>query len=421
MAGQCLPVGKEGGESMRVVGLMSGTSADGIDAVAAEIRSTEDGLGMRQLAFEHVAWSAEEKGAIESLIAGGGDTRSLSRAGFQLGARFAEAALRVVRRSGLGLGAFDLIGSHGQTVWHEVEEGGVVQSTLQIGEAAVIAERTGITTVADFRVADVAAGGQGAPLISIFDQYFLRPAAGSEGCRAVQNIGGIGNVTFLAGGESEGATLAFDTGPGNALIDWAAAHATDGAMQFDEDGRLAARGRREDSLVERWLGHSFFQQKPPKSTGREMFSGEMAARFQQEAADNGLSAADFTATVTELTAASIAESYRRFAPKPVAEVVACGGGARNPFLLARIGAQLRRRCGGNVPIVRYGEVEGVPGDEESKEALGFALLARLTIRGESGNVPACTGAKGARVLGKISPGRNFQALVGRLQGNVDSG
>ncbi len=376
---------------------------------------------MRQLAFERVAWSAEEKGAIERLIAGCGDTRSLSRAGFLLGARFAEAALRVVKRSGLGLESFVLIGSHGQTVWHEVEEDGAVQSTLQIGEAAVIAERTGITTVADFRVADVAAGGQGAPLIPVFDQYFLRPAAGSEGCRAVQNIGGIGNVTFLAGGESDGTTLAFDTGPGNALIDWAAAHATNGAMQFDEDGRLAARGRREDTLVERWLAHPFYQQRPPKSTGRELFSGGLAAKYRQEAAEAGLSAADFATTVTELTAASIAESYRRFAPKPVAEVVVCGGGARNPFLLARIGAQLKRRCGANVPIARYGEVEGVPGDEESKEALGFALLAWLTMRGESGNVPACTGAKGARVLGKISPGRNFRALVGRLQVNEDCG
>ena len=406
---------------MRVVGLMSGTSADGIDAVAAEVSGTGEGLRMRQLAFEHVAWSTEEKGAIENLIAGGGDTRSLSRAGFQLGARFAEAAIRVVKRSGLKLEAFDLIGSHGQTVWHEVEEGGAVQSTLQIGEAAVIAEWTGITTVADFRVADVAAGGQGAPLIPVFDQYFLRPAAGSEGCRAVQNIGGIGNVTFLAGRESEGATLAFDTGPGNALIDWAAAKATDGAMRYDEDGRLAAQGRREDSLVERWLAHPFFQKKPPKSTGRELFSVGLAAQYQREAAEAGLSAADFAATVTELTAASIAESYRRFAPRPVAEMVVCGGGARNPFMLKRIGAQLRKRCGATVPIVRYGEIEGVPGDEESKEALGFALLAWLTMRGESGNAPACTGAKGARVLGKISPGRNFRALAGRLRLNLAVG
>lgn len=396
---------------MRVIGLMSGTSADGIDAVAAEITGSEDGPKMKQLAFGGVAWSDDEKSEIERLIAGGGDTRSLSRAGFVLGARFAEAALRVVKLSGLGLDAFDLIGSHGQTVWHEVESDGGVQSTLQIGEAAVIAEQTGITTVADFRVADVAAGGQGAPLISIFDEFFLRPAAGS-GCRAVQNIGGIGNVTFLAADGLDAATMAFDTGPGNVLIDWAAGQATGGAMQYDEDGRLAASGRCEDALVARWLEHSYFQQRPPKSTGRELFSSTMAAAYQQEAIEAGLSGADFVATVTELTVASIAESYRRFAPSPVEEVVVCGGGARNPYLLARIGAQMERRCDGRVPVVRYGEVEGVPGDEDSKEALGFALLAWLTMRGETGNVPASTGAKGARVLGKISPGRNFRALSG---------
>ena len=343
----------------------------------------------------------------------GGDWVFDSRAGFTLGAWFAEAVLRVVRKSGLAIEEIDLIRSHGQTVWHEVEESGTVQSTLQIGEAAVIAERTGITTVADFRVADVAAGGQGAPLIPVFDQYFLGPTVGLDGCRAVQNIGGIGNVTFLPPDGSSGEILAFDTGPGNVLIDWAAAQATDGALQFDKDGALAARGRRNDGLVERWLDHSYFQQPPPKSTGRELFSQALANRYHLEAAEAGLSDVDFAATVTELTAASIAESYRRYAPSPVAEVVVCGGGARNPVLLERLQAQVSQRCGRRVSIVRYGELAGVPGDEASKEALGFALLAWLAIRGEAGNVPACTGASGECVLGKIAPGRNFRQVLAK--------
>ena len=399
---------------MRVIGLMSGTSADGIDAVLAEITGSAESPVMRQIAFESVAWGQAEREVIGLLIAGHGDTRALSRAGFLLGEGFAEAALRVVKRSGLAIGEVDLIGSHGQTVWHEVEEGGAVQSTLQIGEAAVIAERTGVTTVADFRVADVAAGGQGAPLIPIFDQLFLRLPAGSEGCRAIQNIGGIGNVTFLPPVGNSGGILAFDTGPGNVLIDWAAARATDGALQLDKDGALARRGRCNDSLVERWLAHPYFGQTPPKSTGRELFSQSLAERYRLEAAEAGLSDEDFTATVTELTAASIAESYRAFAPSPVAEVVVCGGGARNPVLMARLQAQVSRRCGRSVSVVRYGELADVPGDEASKEALGFALLAWLTVQGEAGNVPASTGASGERILGKIAPGRNFRQVFGRL-------
>ncbi len=395
---------------MKVVGLLSGTSADAIDAVVAEITAASARPQMRQLAFQSIAWLPQERTLIETLIANQGDTRALSRAGFLLGQRFAQAALRVIAEAGLTPADVDLIGSHGQTVWHEVAQDGSVQSTLQIGEAAIIAERTGITTVADFRVADVAAGGQGAPLIPIFDQLFLRPGPESAGCRAVQNIGGIGNVTFLPPMGSATPPLAFDTGPGNALIDWAAAQATDGALAFDVDGRLAAQGRCEDELVERWLSHPYFQQSPPKSTGRERYSHAFAERRRKEADAAGLSALDFVATVTELTAASIADSYRRFAPLAVSELIVCGGGARNPALLSRIQEQVGQRCGWQVPVVRYGDVQEVPGDEDSKEALCFALLAWLSIQGEAGNVPACTGADGLRALGKITPGRNFPGM-----------
>lgn len=399
---------------MRVVGLMSGTSADGIDAVLAEITGTGGPPQMRQLAFETVPWPVRERDLIGKLIAGQGGTRALCRAGFLLGEQFAKAVLRVVKASGLGIEEVDLIGSHGQTVWHDVAADGAVHSTLQIGEAAVIAERTGITTVADFRVADVAAGGQGAPLIPIFDRLFLRPPPSLGGCRAVQNIGGIGNVTFLPPAGSDASIKAFDTGPGNVLIDWAAARATEGALQFDKDGELAARGRCDDKLIERWLENPYYQQPPPKSTGRELFSSGLAEKYRLEAAEAGLSMADFTATVTELTAASIGESYRRFAPLPVKEVVVCGGGARNPVLMDRIESQVTLRCGRDVSLLRYGELDEVPGDEESKEALGFALLAWLAVYGEGGNVPESTGARGVRVLGKISPGRNYRRLMAGL-------
>ena len=403
---------------MRVVGLMSGTSADAIDAALAEISGAPERPHMRQLAFLSVPWPRRERERIESLIANRGDTRALSQAGFRLGECLAEAALRVVHSAGITAADVDLIGSHGQTVWHEVAGDGSVQSTLQVGEAAVIAERSGITTVADFRVADVAAGGQGAPLIPIFDQMFLRPARESGGCRAVQNIGGIGNVTFLPPRGSSALPLAFDTGPGNVLIDWAAAQVSEGAQAYDVDGKLAAQGRCSEELVARWLSQPYFSQRPPKSTGRELYSNALAEKYRVEAAAAGLSGVDFVATLTDLTAASIADSYRRFAPLPVSEVIICGGGAHNPTLLARIREQLVRRGGKSIEVVRYGDLAGVPGDEDSKEALCFALLAWLTMQAAASNVPACTGAEGARVLGKIAPGRNFRQLTMKVWGSA---
>ena len=394
---------------MRVIGLMSGTSADGIDAVLAEIDDIDGRLYLRQMAAVALAWPSEEREEIFRLFAGQTDSRSLCRANFQVGRRFAQAALAVIDAAGLTAADVALIGSHGQTIWHEVVDG-EVHSTLQIGEAAVIAEETGITTVADFRVADVAAGGQGAPLVSIFDWLLLRPSPALGGWRALQNIGGIGNVTFLPPLDPAADSpppLAFDTGPGNALIDWAAVQMTEGAQHYDADGKLARQGTPSVGLVTRWLSHPYFQRKPPKTTGRELFSAALARQWQAEAHGASLSAVDFIATLTDLTAASIADAYVRFAPAPVAQVVVAGGGARNPLLMERLVYHLRQRFGWDVPLLSHAELPGAPGDGDSKEALTFALLAWLTIHGRAGNVPACTGASGARVLGKIAPGRNF--------------
>jgi len=399
---------------MRVIGLMSGTSADGIDAVLAEIDESDGRLQMRQIAAVALAWPPDERAEIFRLFAQPTDTRSLCRANFQIGQRFAQAALAVVDAAGLTPTEIDLIGSHGQTLWHEVVDG-QVHSTLQIGEAAVIAEETGITTVADFRVADVAARGQGAPLVSIFDWLLMRPSPALGGWRALQNIGGIGNVTFLPPLIScvdSLSPLAFDTGPGNALIDWAAVQMTNGAQHYDEDSKLARQGTPSAELVKQWLNHPYFLRKPPKTTGRELFSVTLAQQWQADAVDRGLSPADFVATLTDLTAASIADSYSRFAPGPLAQVVVAGGGARNPMLMERIVFHLRERFQKDVPVLAHADLPDAPGDGDSKEALTFALLAWLTIHGRAGNVPACTGASGTRVLGKIAPGRNFAQLLG---------
>lgn len=398
---------------MRVIGLMSGTSADGIDGVLAEIDDADGHLRMRQVAAVSLDWPADERAEIFRLFSGPADSRALCRAHVQIGRRFAQAARAVMESAGLTADDVDLIGSHGQTVWHEVEDGRV-HSTLQLGEAAVIAEETGLTTVANFRTADVAAGGQGAPLVSIFDWLLMRPPPTLTGWRALQNIGGIGNVTFLpprTPENEETPPLAFDTGPGNALIDWAAVQMTAGRERYDEESRLARQGQVAHELVARWLAHPYFLRTPPKTTGRELFSAGLAQRWQAEAEEKGLSPADFIATLTELTATSIADAYSRFAPGPVAQVVVAGGGARNPLLMERLAWQLEQRLGQTVPLLRHEELPDAPGDGDSKEALTFALLAWLAVHGRMGNVPACTGAAGRRILGQIAPGRNFARLA----------
>ena len=399
---------------MLVAGMISGTSADGIDVAIADITGRPgapgEALSVRQRVFATIPWPAAERALIFDLFANRGTPQAVCRANFALGATFARAVAEVAQAAGIPLGDIDLIGSHGQTIWHDAE-GECITSTLQIGEPAVIAGQTGITTVADFRVADVAAGGQGAPLVSIFDWLLLRPADGLNGVaggwRAAQNIGGIGNVTFLPPLGSDAPPLAFDTGPGNVLIDWAAAFASDGALAYDHDGRLAAQGRVDEALVARWLDDPYLRQPPPKTTGRERYTATLAQALHGAARDAGLSDADFAATVTALTAASIADAYARFAPGPLAQVVVSGGGARNPVLMAAIGERVAAQLGRPIEVCTI-ETLGIDGD--AKEALTFALLAYLCVHGLPGNVPACTGASEEVVLGVVAPGRNYRRL-----------
>lgn len=400
---------------MIVAGVMSGTSADGIDVAIAEITGApapgRPRLRVAQRAFATVSWPDDIRALIFDLFAGKAGPDGLCRANFLLGETFARAVLEVLNQAGMTPDMLDLIGSHGQTVWHDVA-GGRVTSTLQIGEPAVLAARTGVTTVANFRVADVAVGGQGAPLVSTFDWHMLRPPPKLNrvegGWRAVQNIGGIGNVTLLPPPGVEAPPLAFDTGPGNVLLDWAAAQATGGQLAYDRDGALARQGRVDESLVARWLAHPYFRQQPPKTTGRELFSTQLAGTWQREATAAGLSPAGFVATLTALTAASIADAYDRYAPGPVAQVVVGGGGARNPALMAELKRRLATILRRQVDVCTH-EALGI--DADAKEALAFALLAYLCVTGKPGNVPACTGATRPQLLGQIAPGANFQRLL----------
>eukprot|EP00698_Gefionella_okellyi_P015616 TRINITY_DN441_c0_g1_i3.p1 TRINITY_DN441_c0_g1~~TRINITY_DN441_c0_g1_i3.p1 ORF type:complete len:370 (+),score=75.39 TRINITY_DN441_c0_g1_i3:195-1304(+) len=300
-----------------------------------------------------------------------------------------------------------LIGSHGQTIWHDVAPDGHVTSTLQLGEASCIASALGITTVSDFRVADVAVGGHGAPLTSTFDMLVMRPRSGTK-WRALQNIGGIGNVTFVpplcqVDGDSTG-SVAFDTGPGNVLIDAAVTLLTNGKQHFDHNGEIASRGTVNAALLQELLGNAFYERQPPKTTGRELFGvqtvTELSKRFPVDE--------NFVATLTELTAVTIVDSYRRFAPAELSEIVVHGGGAHNAFLMSRILHHARQHLHEDIQVLTSSSL-GIDGD--SKEALMIALLAYLCVRGEQGNVPACTGAQRGVVLGKISPAANFGALM----------
>jgi len=389
---------------MRVVGLMSGTSVDGIDAAVVDI--PDDVRRLRVLAFVSVPFAPPLRERIfRAFRPETSSVDELCRLNFDLGEAFAAAALQAIAAARLTTNDVGLIGSHGQTVWHDVVPDGQVTSTLQLGEPCVIAERTGITTIADFRPRDVAAGGQGAPLVCLFDLLFF---ADEHQNRAVQNIGGIANVTTIpAGFNVERETwnlepLAFDTGPGNMLMDEAARLATGGAQTCDVDGRLALAGQVHAGLLRELLTHPYLTQRPPKTTGRELFGRQFAAAVWRRGQALGLSGADIVATVTAFTAESIAQAYRDFIPFPIHEVILGGGGRRNPALVA----MLRER----LAPARLLTTEDFGLNSEAKEAVAFAVLAYQTWQHRPGNVPSCTGARRPVVLGKIVPGENYTHL-----------
>ena len=385
---------------MKVIGLISGTSADGIDAAIVEIEGAPPSLSVDLISFTFVPFGADRRQRIFALFDPSTSTVDrICQMNFALGEWFAAAALQAIDEAGLIPSDVSLIGSHGQTIYHSVEVESPVKSTLQIGEAAVIAEQTGLTTVADFRVADVATGGQGAPLVSYMDWLLLRHP---EHTRAVQNIGGIANVTCLPAEDNPAGILAFDTGPGNMLIDYAANRATAGTQTFDQDGALAVRGQVDKNLLAELMSHPYLAHPIPKTTGREQFGTQFGAQVWAQAEALGLSGEDIIATCTAFTAASIADAYRRFLPVLPAEVIVGGGGANNLTLLAMLAERLAPAS------VMTHQALGLSSD--AKEAMAFAVLAYETIHGRPGNLPTCTGAGKQTILGKITPGTNYRDI-----------
>ena len=369
---------------MIVVGLMSGTSADGVDAAAAEIGSERPRPAVRLLAHTHHAYAD----ALRRLILAAGEGESLSAADLarmrtRIGEAHAEAARTCIAAARLEPGRVDAVATHGQTVAHLPAEG----VTLQLVDAARIAEALRVPVVADFRSADMAAGGEGAPLVPFADWVVFADAARS---RAVQNVGGIANVTILPRGGGRDDVVAFDTGPGNMVVDALVARATGGARRYDEDGAMAARGRVRDDLVARAMAHEYFDRRPPKSTGREEFGAGFVDAFADAGA--GLAPEDLVASATALTARSIADAYRRFAP-PLDDVIVAGGGARNATLLVMLRAALAPAA------VRTSADVGIP--VEAREALAFAVLGAFALAGEPNTLPRTTGARRAVVAGAV--------------------
>ena len=381
-----------------VVGIMSGTSADGVDAALVKVRGSGERLSWRLIRHETLQYSTKVRDLIlRCAEPGSGDTASVCRLNALLGELFARAALHVAAQAGIDLASVDLIGSHGQTVQNLPQPltitGIPVRATLQLGEPAVIAERTGVTTIAHFRARDVAAGGQGSPLLSYVDFILFRSRARG---RLVISIGGVASLTAIPASAGPERVIGFDTGPGTMVIDGLVAHLTGGREAFDFGGRYARRGAVSRVLLDHLLSHPYLDAPPPKSCGREEFGKPILERLLKDG--RGLTPDDLIATATRFTAESIAAACRRFVmPQNVyEEAIVSGGGARNEYLLEQIRQAIPELS------IKPSDEYGLPA--AAKEAIAIAILADAALLGVANNLPAATGASRAVVLGTIVPG-----------------
>ena len=353
---------------MRVAGVMSGTSLDGIDVAIVEIA----GRHIETIGFHSTPYSAPTRAAILAVSDATTHTSTISRLNYQLGELYARAVQRAMRR----FGPVQLIGCHGQTIYHEG-----ASNTLQIGEGAVIAERTGVPVVSNFRAADIAAGGQGAPLVPFLDYLLFGHRTRT---RIALNIGGIANFTVIPAGARPEDVVAFDTGPGNMVID---ALARELGQAYDRGGKIAQSGRLNRALLDELLADPYYRRKPPKSAGREQYGAAFLNRLKK----TKLPIEDLIATATVLTAATIARAARPFG---AGDLIVSGGGVHNPSIMAHLSALL--------PELAISRTTDHGVDADAKEAVAFAVLAYERWRGKPANLPSATGARHAVILGDLT-------------------
>jgi anhydro-N-acetylmuramic acid kinase len=370
---------------MRVVGMISGTSMDGIDVAAADLSLQGEIVELRPLGARSIPYQPSLRAELAAVLPPATTTAAeVCRLDNLVGVAFAEtAALGIAELAG---GTADLVVSHGQTIFHWVDDDGRARGTLQIGQPAWIAEATGVPVVADLRARDLAAGGHGAPLASLFDHLLL---AGSADTTAALNLGGIANLTVVS---PSGTTLAFDTGPASALIDAAVSHVSGGAERYDRDGARAGRGRIDRELLDRLLDEPYYRRPPPKSTGKELFH---LPYLMSRVGETAIGDDDLVATVTALTAITVADACRDLG---VLRLVVSGGGLANPALMDMLAGELP-----GTSVTSIDEL-GIPAD--AKEAYLFALIGFLTVHQLAGNLPSATGASRPVVLGCVLPGRS---------------
>lgn len=375
------------------IGLMSGTSLDGIDGALVSINAGSTGHRIELLSSVTLPYPADEQGFLADVCGGEGAVSRITQANGLLAVRHAQAVHLLLKETEKAASEITAIGFHGQTVDHQPQaallHGTPVRGTLQLGDPALLATLTEIDVISSFRQHDMAQGGEGAPLVPAFDFHFL--ASNEEG-RAACNIGGIANLTFLPAGGSLEDVTAFDTGPGNVLINAAAELATSGKKLFDEDGRMARKGRINTALLNRMLEEPYYARPAPKSTGREHFNGEYIRQFISDT----ISGDDLVATMTALTARTIAMQAReRWRGAGLRRMIVAGGGVHNPVLMEMIAAEL------NGIAVESSLAHGI--DPDFKEAMAFAFLAWAFLNRLPGNVPSATGAEKAVVCGSFTP------------------
>ncbi len=390
--------------SRLIIGLMSGTSLDGVDAALVEISGAGRQTRIALRHFISIPFDSQVHRELLQIASGSPvPSRVISHMNFLIGTLYAEAIFRLCEEARVKINQIDLVGSHGQTIFHQSEPdvfcGRTLASTLQIGEASIIAEQSGITTICDFRPSDMAAGGKGAPLIPYVDYLLFRhPRHG----RILLNIGGIANVTILPAAATLAEIVAFDTGPGNMVIDGLVRRMTHNEKGFDRDGEIARSGKVISAVLKKLVRHPYFSLPPPKTTGREQFGMAFLEKLLQ--IGDTYSSEDLICTATELTVQGIAKAIVPFITRKasIRQLIVSGGGARNSYLMQRLKNVLS-------------QLEVLPSDElgipsSAKEAIGFAMLANETLHLHPGNVPSATGARHMAVLGKIVLGKNYKRI-----------